>query len=67
MCSEKIPPNKTVGNNLLLMDKWILSRLSAMVSEVNKALESHNFHLATAALKQFLYAEFCDVYVVSNA
>jgi hypothetical protein len=37
-----------------------------MVSEVNKALSAMDFHIATAALKTFLYNEFCDFYLVSK-
>lgn len=51
--------------DLSVMDRWILSRLSWMVAEVNGALHRNDFHVATSALKQFLYSELCDVYVVS--
>lgn len=49
-----------------IMDKWILSRLSNMVTEVNKALNNADFFIATAAIKQFLYSELCDTYLVST-
>lgn len=49
-----------------VMDKWILSRLNFMLAEVNEALSGDNFHIATAALKNFLYYEFCDVYLVTH-
>ncbi|KAJ8954030.1 hypothetical protein NQ318_004323 [Aromia moschata] len=48
------------------MDKWILSRLSFMVDTVNEGLENFDFHVSTAALKNFLYYDFCDVYLVSK-
>ncbi|KAF5299665.1 hypothetical protein FQA39_LY11460 [Lamprigera yunnana] len=48
---------------LSITDRWILSRLSRMVSNVNGALEQNEFHVAVAALKNFLYYEFCDVYL----
>ncbi|GLV42715.1 Valyl-tRNA synthetase [Carabus blaptoides fortunei] len=48
---------------LSVMDRWILSRLSWMVADVNEALRRNDFHVATSALKQFLYSELCDVYV----
>ncbi|XP_018564087.1 valine--tRNA ligase-like [Anoplophora glabripennis] len=48
---------------LTLMDKWALSRLSFMVDTVNDGLRGYNFHVATAALKNFLYYDFCDVYL----
>ncbi|XP_060535750.1 valine--tRNA ligase-like [Cylas formicarius] len=46
-----------------LMDRWILSRLSAMVRAVHAAFESRDFYVATTAIKQFLYYEFCDIYL----
>ncbi|CAH1987427.1 unnamed protein product, partial [Acanthoscelides obtectus] len=50
-------------NELTLMDRWILSRISVMVDEVNSGLENYNFHVSTSALKNFLYYDFCDVYL----
>ncbi|XP_011704561.1 PREDICTED: valine--tRNA ligase-like isoform X3 [Wasmannia auropunctata] len=47
-------------NNL---DRWILSRLTWMVGIVNNAFIERNFHKAIAAIRQFLYYEFCDFYV----
>nr|XP_023015445.1 valine--tRNA ligase-like [Leptinotarsa decemlineata] len=49
--------------HLGLMDKWILSRLTFMVDTVNRGLENFDFYVATTALKNFLYYEFCDVYL----
>lgn len=48
-----------------MIDKWILSRLSLMVATVNEAFLHRNLHVATAAIKQFFYREFCDWYLVS--
>lgn len=47
------------------MDKWILSRLSCMVNRVNDAVGNYDFYVATTALKDFLYYDFCDVFLVS--
>nr|CAI5830679.1 unnamed protein product [Callosobruchus analis] len=49
-----------------LMDKWILSRISVMVDEVDSGLRSYNFHVCTTALKNFLYYNFCDIYLEST-
>ncbi|KAH1008567.1 hypothetical protein HUJ05_009112 [Dendroctonus ponderosae] len=46
------------------MDRWILSKLTQMLQAIEGAMEAHEFHGATAALKQFLYYEFCDVYLL---
>ena len=50
---------------LNLIDEWILSRLSLMISLVNSNLELRLFHKAAKAIKEFLYYEFCDFYIVS--
>jgi len=46
------------------LDRWILSRLSWMVEVVNNAFAERNFHKAITTIRQFLYYEFCDFYVV---
>ncbi|XP_058805250.1 valine--tRNA ligase, mitochondrial-like isoform X2 [Phymastichus coffea] len=46
-----------------MIDQWILSRLTLMVDTVNKELERKNFHKVVAAIKEFLYYEFCDYYI----
>ena len=48
------------------MDRWALSRLTHMVQKARSGMESHDFHVATAAIKDFMYYEFCDVYLVSK-
>lgn len=51
------------GLKLSEMDLWILSRLGKTAKIVKQSLDNYNFHLATAALKDFFYDDFCDVYV----
>ncbi|CAH1133104.1 unnamed protein product [Ceutorhynchus assimilis] len=46
-----------------LMDQWILSRLNFMIETLDGALKSYDFYIATGALKEFLYYEFCDIYL----
>jgi len=46
-----------------LEDKWILSRLSGAVIDVNRALESYTFDLATNTAYNFFWNEFCAYYV----
>ncbi|XP_023246820.1 valine--tRNA ligase, mitochondrial-like [Copidosoma floridanum] len=45
------------------IDLWIRSRLAWMVENVNRQISEHNFSKAVAAIKQFVYYEFCDYYV----
>ena len=44
------------------MDKWILSRLSQAVEDVNKGFRDYDFPVATTALYDFWVYELCDVY-----
>ncbi|KAL6268868.1 hypothetical protein P5V15_001988 [Pogonomyrmex californicus] len=55
--------NNERKRNLNDLDRWILSRLSWMVKTVNDAFAERNFHKAIAAIRQFMYNEFCDFYV----
>ncbi len=48
---------------LSLADKWILSRLSSVASEVNKSLEEYRFNDSANLLYQFVWHEFCDWYL----
>jgi valyl-tRNA synthetase len=71
MCIQNVPAAldsdlRSSRGDLSKLDKWILSRLAYMVSEVNKALTTSDFHIATSTLKTFLYSEFCDFYLVSR-
>ena len=45
---------------------WILSRCSVAVNEVNLHLENADFHFLTRALREFLYSNLCDIYLVRN-
>ncbi|XP_039437405.1 valine--tRNA ligase [Culex pipiens pallens] len=50
-------------DRLTEMDRWIVSRLGNTIEAFEQALESYNFHLATAAWKTFFYSNLCDVYL----
>jgi valyl-tRNA synthetase len=43
-----------------LSDRWILSRLQAVVAGVTEALEAFRFDEATDRLYSFVWSEFCD-------
>lgn len=62
---QDLEETKIDVQRLTLMDKWVLSRLSFMVDTVNDGLSGYSFHVSAAALKNFLYYDFCDVYLVS--
>ncbi|MBI2892080.1 MAG: valine--tRNA ligase [Deltaproteobacteria bacterium] len=46
-----------------LPDRWILSRLAAVIDEVDGAIEEFRLDAATAAIYQFFWTELCDWYL----
>ena len=48
---------------LSLADRWIISRLQQAQSDVSSAIESYRFDLATQALYDFIWNEYCDWYL----
>ena len=51
------------GENLSPADRWILSRLSHVISEVDGLLEQFEFGKACEALYHFAWDEYCDWYL----
>jgi valyl-tRNA synthetase len=49
--------------DLLLEDRWILSRLNTVTREVTDDLEHYRFAEAARALYAFAWNDFCDYYV----
>ncbi|NDY94952.1 valine--tRNA ligase [Wenzhouxiangella limi] len=45
------------------LSRWILSRLDRTITEVDEALSDYRFDLATRALYEFVWNEFCDWYL----
>ncbi|TVS12031.1 MAG: valine--tRNA ligase, partial [Wenzhouxiangella sp.] len=45
------------------LSRWILSRLNRTIGEVDQALADYRFDLATRALYEFVWNEFCDWYL----
>jgi valyl-tRNA synthetase len=50
-------------NELTLVDRWILSRLSGVTRETNESLEAFRFHEASHRLYHFFWHELCDWYI----
>ncbi|XP_071452333.1 valine--tRNA ligase-like [Hetaerina americana] len=71
LCHEKFLPTLPFMFNsesfsvdgLGLMEQWILSRFHHALSDIVRGLETVNLHLCTAAIKNFIHYEFCDVYL----
>ncbi len=48
---------------LTLADRWIRSRLTRIIEEVNDALEKYKFYEAADKVYHFIWHEFCDWYI----
>jgi valyl-tRNA synthetase len=48
---------------LRTVERWILSRLNAVTTEVNRQLSAFRFDEAASALYQFFWHEFCDWHI----
>jgi len=48
---------------LSIADRWIVSRFAATLARVDEALREYRFDLASAALYEFTWYEFCDWYL----
>ena len=59
----KSAPEDLRGRSLSLPDRWILSRLDATASDVNRHLEGFRFDEAAGAIYGFLWHELCDGYL----
>ncbi|MGP8157773.1 MAG: valine--tRNA ligase [Candidatus Acidiferrales bacterium] len=46
-----------------LAHRWIFSRLSAVATQVNDALDNFRFHEAAQTVYQFFWGDFCDWYI----
>ena len=52
--------SRPAGGEPELVDRWIQSRMAAVISRADAAMESYNFSMAGKALYQFIWGEFCD-------
>jgi valyl-tRNA synthetase len=60
---EGYAPGPIAEGDLLLEDRWILSRLATTARTINNQLGEYLFDAATRALRDFTWNEFCDWYV----
>ena len=57
LAEDKLPAN------LCYEDKWILSKLNKLVKEVTNNLENFELGIATQKVYDFIWNEFCDLYI----
>ena len=63
---DKVEPEFAKENpkeNLSIADQWIISRLNKTAMNVNKALDTYQFHEAVQLLYHFFWDDFCDWYI----
>jgi len=58
---ERLPT--PTDEELDTLSRWIVSRLNRTIAEVDQALADYRFDLATRALYEFVWNEFCDWYL----
>ncbi|MEZ0535853.1 valine--tRNA ligase [Caldicellulosiruptoraceae bacterium PP1] len=51
------------ANKFTFTEKWILSRLNSVISEVTENLENFEIGLAAQKIYDFIWDEFCDWYI----
>jgi valyl-tRNA synthetase len=56
-------PELQDSGGLTVEDRWILSRLDLVLTEVQRELETYNFGEAMRDLYRFIWSEFCDWYI----
>ncbi len=62
--TEDLPEGLALsGRPLAWEDRWVLSRLQAVIDEVRDYLERYLFHLAAESLYHFVWGEVCDWYL----
>ncbi len=60
---DRQPFRPLAEDELAVEDRWILSRLSKTVAEVQRQLEKYNPSAAINAARDFFWSEFCDWYL----
>jgi len=61
---EKATIGESIDEKLLMVaDKWILSKVNALVKETTDGLESFDLGIAAQKIYDFIWEEFCDWYI----
>ena len=60
---EKLKDDTIDLSALTPADKWILSKLNTLVSDVTENMEKYELGIAAAKIYDFIWEEFCDWYI----
>ena len=60
---NKIKTTDAQPDNLTEADKWILSKMNKLITEVTENMEKYELGIAVAKLNDFIWEEFCDWYI----
>lgn len=60
---EDFTPGPVAPEEMMLEDRWLLSRLATVVEQVTDDLENYRFSEAARTLYDFAWDEFCSFYV----
>ena len=60
---EGFSPGPAGDGDLMLEDRWILSRLATVTEQVTQCLESYRYSEAARSVYDFAWDEFCSFYV----
>ena len=63
---ESVDTSTVDYKNLTLADKWILSKLTKAIANVDENIDKFRFHEAANTLYHFLWHDFCDWYIEST-
>lgn len=55
-----------IPKRLSIADKWVLTKLNAVIREVTKNLNRYEIGLANARIYDFVWNDFCDWYIESQ-
>ncbi len=58
-----LPGAADAKNNLTILDKWILSKLTSLTVQVRESLDTYNIPEATRALKEFISNDYSTWYI----
>lgn len=60
---QTVPSKEEALEHCSVADRWIISRFEQTAKEIETAMESYRFDIASQALHEFVWNEYCDWYV----